>query len=346
MTQQKLVSIVIPVYNEADNLPLLYKEIIKNINQLPYQFEIIFIDDGSEDESTAILQQLEARDPNVHLLELARNFGKEAAESAGLHEAKGDAAIAMDADLQMPPRLLCEFIKRWEGGADIVIGVFASRSMSGLRRLGAHWFYRIMQAIGHGKVMPNATDYRLLDRQVIDSFKQLTEHNRITRGLIDWLGYKRAYVYFKQEPRHSGQPNYSFRKLVALAINSFTSNSLLPLKLAGYLGVFILTISIPAGLFMYIERYIMHDPMRLLFNGVDMLAILILFLVGVILACLGLISLYIANIHAEVTNRPLYVIREKPSVPELAEVPVLAIEAAQDQSADEAAALPQEVAKA
>ncbi|HSW65580.1 MAG TPA: glycosyltransferase family 2 protein [Bacillota bacterium] len=313
MKQQKLLSIVVPVYNEAANLPLLFKEIVRYTDPLPYQFEVVFVDDGSTDGSVSVLQRLEANNTNVRLLELARNFGKEAAVSAGLHAAQGEAAIAMDADLQMPPRLLGEFVERWEKGADIVVGVFAARNMSRLRRFGAHWFYRIMGAIGHEKITPNATDYRLLDRQVLEAFKKLTEHNRITRGLVDWLGYKRSYVYFKQEPRRNGEPTYSFRKLVGLAINSFTSNSLIPLKLAGYLGVVILMLSIPAGLFMYVERYVLHDPFRLLFTGTDMLAIMTLFLVGVMLACLGLVSLYIANIHAEVTNRPLYVVREKPT---------------------------------
>lgn len=309
---QKTISIVIPVYNEAANIPLLYKELLRHTQRLPYEFEVIFVDDGSRDNSARIIRGLADSDPDVRELELARNFGKEAAVSAGLHAAKGNAAIVMDADLQMPPRLLGDFIAEWEDGADIVVGVFASRSMSFIRRTGAAIFYRIMGAIGNSKITPHATDYRLLDRQVLDVFKKLTEHNRITRGMIDWLGFKRAYVPFEQEARRHGKPNYSITKLFALAMNSFTSYSLIPLKIAGYLGVVILALSIPAGIFMYVERYILGDPWRLLFSGTDMLAIMILFLVGVVLACLGLISLYIANIHAEVVNRPLYIVRERP----------------------------------
>ncbi len=312
MNGQKLLSIVIPVYNEAANLPLLYKELLRHTQRLSYQFEVIFVDDGSQDDSARIIRGLEDSDPDVRALELARNFGKEAAVSAGLHAAKGDAAIVMDADLQMPPRLLQDFIIQWEDGAEIVVGVFASRSMSFVRRTGAKIFYRIMGWIGQSKITPHATDYRLLDRQVINVFKNLTEHNRITRGMIDWLGFTRAYVPFEQEARRHGKPNYSMKSLIALAMNSFTSYSLVPLKLAGYLGIIILALTIPAGLFMYVERYILDDPLGLLFGGTDMLAIMILFLVGVVLACLGLISLYIANIHAEVINRPLYVVRKRP----------------------------------
>ena len=142
----------------------------------------------------------------------------------------------------------------------------------------------------------------------------MTERNRITRGLIDWIGYQRDYIYFKQQPRKHGEPTYSFKKLIELAINSFTSFSLLPLKIAGYLGVVILVLSVPLGIFLYVERYVLHDPFNWGINGTTMLAMMTLFLVGVVLACLGLISLYIAHIHAEVVNRPLYIVRKKPTV--------------------------------
>lgn len=309
---QKLISLVIPVYNEAANIPLLYEEITRHTKSLPYDFEIVFVDDGSSDDSVAVIRQETAGDVSVRLIELARNFGKEAAVSAGLQHARGAAALVLDADLQMPPRLMGEFLERWEAGSEVVVGVFASRNMSTFKRWGAQTFYKIMQVIGNTKITPNATDFRLLDRQVIDAFNDLTEHNRITRGMIDWLGFKRAYVPFKQEARRHGQPTYSYKKLIALAMNSFTAYSLLPLKLAGYLGACILLISVPAGIFMYVERYILNDPLQLGITGTDMLAVLTLFLIGVVLGCLGLVSLYIAHIHAEVVNRPLYVVRKKP----------------------------------
>lgn len=310
-----LISIVVPVYNEARNVPLLVQELSKHANKLPYQFEFLLIDDGSRDDSVRVIQEQAVIEPRVRLVQLARNFGKEAAVSAGIGEAKGDAAIIMDADLQMPPSLLGEFIEKWQQGAEVVVGVFAERNMSKIRSFGAHTFYSIMGKIGHTKITPNATDFRLLDRQVIDVFNDLTERNRITRGLIDWLGFKRDYIYFKQAPRQHGDPTYSFKKLIELAMNSFTAYSLLPLKLAGYLGVLILFFSIPLGVFLYIERFIFHDPFHWGIHGITFLAVLILFLVGVVLACLGLISLYIAHIHAEVINRPLYIVRKKPTIP-------------------------------
>jgi dolichol-phosphate mannosyltransferase len=311
---QELISIVVPMYNEEQNLPHLYKELKKHIDTLPYQFEMLFVDDGSADNSAAVVRAITHRDKRVRLVQLARNFGKEAAVSAGLAETRGDAAIIIDADLQMPPKLMGQFIQKWKAGAEVVVGVFAARNMGWLRRMGASWFYRLMQTIGSTKITPHATDYRLLDRQVINAFDGLTERNRITRGLIDWLGFERTYVYFEQAPRKFGRPNYSFTKLVQLAMNSITAYSLVPLKLAGYLGVTILTLSAPLGLFLVTERFVLGDPLHWGINGTTMLATLILFLVGVMLACLGLMSLYIAHIHTEVVNRPLYVVRDKPLI--------------------------------
>lgn len=311
VASQKSLSIVVPVYNEAPNLRPLYEELVRTLETLKHKYEILFVDDGSKDDSARILCEISKETSNVKIIQFARNFGKEAAVSAGLHRATGDAAVILDADMQMPPSLICEFVKRWEKGAEVVVGVFASRNMQLLRRVGAKVFYRIMQTIAHTQITPHATDYRLLDREVIDVFNNLQERNRNTRGLIDWIGFEREYVYFEQAPRLHGQPTYSFTNLIALAVNSFTSYSLVPLRLAGYLGGLILGLSIPLGLFMYIERFVLGDPFKWAVSGTFFLAILILALVGLVLACLGLISLYIAHIHSEAIDRPLYIIRKK-----------------------------------
>ncbi|HSX43249.1 MAG TPA: glycosyltransferase family 2 protein [Candidatus Saccharimonadales bacterium] len=308
MTRQ-LVSIIVPFFNEAPNLTPLHKEITKHTKALPYDFELIFVDDGSTDNSATIAHHLADTDKHVHYLGLSRNFGKEAAMTAGLNAADGDAAIIIDADMQMPPSLLGEFLAKWKGGADVVVGVFAGRNTSSLHKIGSSAFYRIMQSVSQTKITPHATDYRLLDRKVINVFSQLPEHNRITRGLIDWLGFRRDYLPFKQEQRLHGRPTYDFRKLLKLAINSLTSNSLMPLKLAGYIGGAILILSLPIGALMTLERFVFHAPIR----GTAFLAILLVAMVGLILVCLGFISLYIANIVTEVTARPLYVVREDTS---------------------------------
>ncbi len=304
-----LISIIVPVYNEADNLPLLYKEIAEHSDRLPYQFEMLFVDDGSKDDSAKVLHKFARKDRRVRLIRFSRNFGKEAAVTAGLHAARGNAALIMDADMQMPPSLMTQFIRKWETGSEVVVGVFKSRNLSFVKRMGAKVFYKIMRRISHTKITPNATDYRLLDRKVINVFNQFTERNRITRGLIDWLGFERDYIYFEQQPRKFGTPGYTFQKLVSLAMNSFTAYSLLPLRLAGYIGSGILAVSVPAGIFLYVERYLLGDYLHLGINGTTMLAMLTIFMVGLVLTCLGMMSLYIAHIHAEVANRPLYVVR-------------------------------------
>lgn len=311
---QPLISIIVPVFNEAPNIPLLHDEIVKHVSRLPYQFEFVFVDDGSRDNSAQAIHQLadSKQDEQLRLIELSRNFGKEAAVSAGLHAAKGDAAIILDADLQHPPSLIQNFLQKWRRGAEVVVGVKRYGNSDGwVKRTSSDIFYNLLQPISDTEITPHAADYRLLDRRVINAFTQLHEHNRLTRGLIDWLGFKRDYVHFDVAPRANGNRSYSFRKLFALAMNSFTSYSLLPLRIASYLGYFMLALTIPGGLFLVTEMYLLNDPLGLNITSMGMLAILILFLIGVVLVCMGFMAMYIAHIHAEVINRPLYVIRDQ-----------------------------------
>ncbi|HSX01870.1 MAG TPA: glycosyltransferase family 2 protein [Candidatus Saccharimonadia bacterium] len=313
MADQPLISIVVPCYNEQANLRPFYDAMQRVIKPLPYAFEFVFVDDGSADKTKKVLASLARKDEAVRPVELVRNFGKEIAVTAGLHQARGDAAIILDADLQHPPELIPEFLDKWQRLSEVVVGVRlpTKHHTSWLKRLASKWFYRIMGAISDVAIVPNATDYRLLDRLVIDEFNRFTERNRMTRGLIDWLGFRHAYVYFEPAKRLNGAPAYSYRKLLRLAIQSFISLSLFPLKLAGYLGLIITIVSLPLGIFIYIEKYIMSDPMRLHITGTATLGVVLLFLVGIILVCLGLMALYVANIYGEVVNRPLYVVRRE-----------------------------------
>jgi polyisoprenyl-phosphate glycosyltransferase len=310
---KKLISVVVPIYNEEESAPILLMELEKAIDGVDsYDFEFIFVDDGSMDQSVKVIKNLEHESSRLRLIEFARNFGKEAAVSAGIHEAKGDAVIIMDADLQHPPKHIPSFIKQWEDGAEVVVGVRKNDGKeSKLKRWGSIWFYKIMQHISHTDITPHATDYRLIDRCVVNEFNRLTERNRMTRGLIDWLGFERRYFYFNTPERLHGEASYTMSKLIGLGLNSLTAYSLTPLRLAGYLGIVILFISAPLGFFVLVEQYIMGDPMRLQFTGSASLGIAVLFLVGIVLMCLGLVALYIAHIHTEVINRPLYVVRRK-----------------------------------
>ena len=307
----KAISIIIPIYNEEKNIPLLYDELKKVLQQINYEHEIIYVNDGSCDNSPQELQKLRLADSKVKIIEFSRNFGKEIATTAGINNCGGDACILLDADLQHPPQLIYKFLAEWEKGAEIVIGVREKNNGDCLiKKIGAYFFYKIINKISATKIVPNATDFRLLDKMVIAEFNKFTEKNRITRGLIDWLGFKREYILFKAPERINGKAGYSLVKLCKLALDSIVSLSLFPLKFAGYLGILITLGSGLMGLFIFFEKYIFDDPWNLNFSGPAILAIIILFLVGIILICLGLIALYIANIHGEVTNRPIYVIRQ------------------------------------
>ena len=309
---KKLISIIIPIFNEAQNIPVLYQAIRTVIAPLQerYEFELIFINDGSTDKSAELIAHLTQVDRTACGIEFSRNFGKEAATSAGLAQAKGDAAIMIDGDLQHPPELIPEFLACWEKGAEVVVGIRKKNKGEGLvKKIGSYVFYQLMEQIADTKITPNATDFRLLDRMVIEEFNKLSEKNRMTRGLIDWLGFAREYIFFDANVRGAGTAGYNFLKLVRLAFSSVVALSLFPLKLAGYLGIVITCISGPVGVFIFIEKYLLRDSWGLHISGVASLVVLTLFLVGIVLLCLGLIALYIANIHREVINRPMYVVR-------------------------------------
>ncbi len=314
MISKPVISVVTPVYNEAENVLLFFHELAKMARTVSYRFELIFVDDGSSDNSVAVIESLadEVKDNKnigIQLIQLSRNFGKEIATTAGIEASRGDAVIILDADLQHPIDTIPTFIEEWEKGYEVVIGV---RNTDGhgnpIKKLGSEVFYKIMNRISETKIVPHSTDFRLLDRKVVVAFRKFTERQRITRGLIDWLGFKRGYVRFETRERAHGQPSYSTKKLVKLALNSVTTHSLFPLRLAGYVGTIFMVFFGLAGLFTYIEVYLMADPWGLKITGTALLGMLVLFAIGIVLSSLGLIALYIANIHGEVANRPLYVV--------------------------------------
>ena len=310
--EKRLISIVIPFYNEENNIPLVYRELKKILNNANYSFEIIFVNDGSTDNSSTELDKITAADHTVKVIEFSRNFGKEVAMTAGLDICQGAACILMDADLQHPVEMMHEFIKRWENGAEVVVGVRNKNKSEGLiKKAGSYIFYLTINAISETEITPSSTDYRLLDRIVIEEFKRLKEKNRMTRALIDWLGFKRDYVYFNANERLYGKPSYNYLKLFRLAVSSYISHSLLPLRIAGYLGIVITSFSTLLGLVMFVDKFFLKDPYKMYFSGTAMLATIIMFLIGIVLSCLGLIALYIGNIHGEVVNRPMYIIRRR-----------------------------------
>jgi dolichol-phosphate mannosyltransferase len=310
MSERKRISIVIPAYNEERNIPALFAALQKTFASADTDAEFVFVDDGSADGTLAAMERLAAMDPRVKVIGLARNFGKEIAATAGVHACTGDACVMIDADLQHPVELIPEFVKRWQNGAEVVIGVRTENAGAGpFRRMSSAAFYALLNVIAETPIMPNATDFRLLDRAVIDEFNRFTERRRMTRALIDWLGFRREYVPFAAASRAAGVSQYGTARRFRLAMSSVVSHSMFPLRLAGYLGMLITLFSGALGLFILIEKYVLNDVWQMNFSGPAILAVINLFLIGIVLSCLGLIALYIANIHGEVVNRPLYAIR-------------------------------------
>ena len=310
---KKTISIVIPVHNEAENVALMYAALVETWQQLPaYEYEFLFVDDGSTDASASAIAALVRADPRVKFIEFTRNFGKEMATTAGIDAATGDAVIMIDADLQHPPRLIPSFVAKWEAGAEEVIGMRSSNNGEGfVKKYGSLAFYRLIRMISDTAFKQGETDFRLIDREVVEAYRQLPEHQRMTRSLINWLGFRSVAVYFEAPARMHGTAQYSPIKLLRLALNSFLSHSLLPLQLAGYLGVFIAIFSGLLGVVVVIEKYLLGDPLHWAPSGPAELAILIIFLVGILLASIGIIGLYVGSIHTEVARRPLYVVRKR-----------------------------------
>ncbi len=307
---------MVPVYNEREVIGKFLEQHLYPVLQeiSGYENEIILVNDGSEDGTLEIIQEQAEKHKNVKVLAFSRNFGKEAALTAGLKYASGDAVITIDADGQQPAEIIPEFIKKWEEGAEIVTGVRDRFTKHGLvARTGSKLFYKMLRAMGTKSTVPGSTDFRLLDRVAVDEFNRLTEHNRITRGLVDWMGFKQVHVDYTYGSRIAGKPSYTFKKLFNLAIDSFVSLSTTPLVIFGYIGAFITVGAFLLGLFVIIQQHLLGDPLGLRWNGAIQLSIFITFLVGLVLISQAITALYISHIHAEAQNRPLYIVNQKAS---------------------------------
>ncbi|MDT8447116.1 MAG: glycosyltransferase family 2 protein [bacterium] len=315
VSSQKLISLVVPVFREEKNLRPFLLAVKTEIDRLPqYQWEFIFVNDGSPDSSQTVLELLCQEDERVKVVEFSRNFGKEIALSAGIHHAAGAAAITLDADLQHPPALIPKLLAQWEAGAEIVATIRVEQKRQPLmRRIGSGVFYWVMSKISSVEMVNKTTDYRLIDKTIINRFNVITERSRMYRGIIDWMGYRKVYVEFVADERSEGVAGYSYGKLLQLAIDSVTSFSIFPLKLAAYMGLLITGLS-GLGLAASLTDYLMGGR----FFNVTPSAIVIIanmLLNGIVLMCLGFIALYIGNIHGEVINRPLYLIRKTINLP-------------------------------
>ena len=313
----KTISFVLPVYQEQDNLLLMYEALqyMMSGQSDQYDWEVIFVNDGSPDASGEILEKLSQKEAQCRVIELSRNFGKEIALSAGVDYAKGDAVIFLDADLQHPPDRIPDMLRCWEDGYEVVEMVRTyTEGEPWLRRLGSTLFYKILKFLSSTDILAKTTDFRLLDRKVVQALRRVEERQRMFRGIVDWLGFRKVRLDFEAPARRYGTPVYSYGKLLNLALNSFISYSSLPLKLIGVLGIGITVISGLVLFWMTAVTLIADEYWNI--TPVAFIVVSNLVFTGVTLSALGLMSLYISKIYSEVQNRPLYTIRRTINIDE------------------------------
>jgi polyisoprenyl-phosphate glycosyltransferase len=311
----QLLSVVVPVYNERVGIDRFHASLVEQLKKLSgLTCEIIYCDDGSTDGTLEQLQTIAHKSNNVRLIRLSRNFGKELATTAGIHEAQGAGVVTIDADGQHPVELLAKFVEKWRTGSKVVLGLRTdSRQADFIKRAGSRLFYSVFNRFTRLHLVPGTTDFRLIDKAVQTDFMRLSEHHRLTRGLIDWLGYKRSYITYAEKPRLHDSAGYSFTKLSKLAIDSIISWSSSPLYATAYIGAIILPLASLLGLLMIINT-LLGDPLQWRITGGAFVSVLVLFLIGILMMSQGIIGLYLSHIHSETQNRPLYIIDREASV--------------------------------
>jgi glycosyltransferase involved in cell wall biosynthesis len=302
------LTILIPAHNESGNLDALMARLVPAVAPHVRDFEILFVDDGSRDDTFAKLRALAARDARVRAISFSRNFGKEIAIAAGLDEARGDAVVMIDADLQMPPEVIPEFLAKWREGYATVYGERIDRHSDGpIRRVVSEAFYRLFAGVAETKLTPRAGDFRLMDRKVVDALRRLPERARFTKGLYAWVGFSQIAVPYDHVDRHAGRSQWGWRKLFGFAFDGLTAFSTAPLRLATWSGVTIALIAIAAALFFTVRTLIFGRDVP----GFPALIVSVMFFSGIQLVFLGVIGEYVGRIFNEVKNRPLYIVADR-----------------------------------
>ncbi|MCA0418464.1 MAG: glycosyltransferase family 2 protein [Proteobacteria bacterium] len=302
------LSIVVPVHNEADNLPLLVERLRTTLGGKVESWEVVFVDDGSRDETLAVIRDLNLADPRINAVSFSRNFGKEIAIAAGLDHALGDAVIIMDADLQHPPETIPAFLAKWREGYLNVYGQRTDReSETRMKRGFAKLFYRIFGYFGETPLPEGAGDFRLLDRKAVDALRALPERARFSKGLYAWVGFRSIGVPFQVAEREHGQSKFKYRKLFSFAFDGLSSFSTVPLKIATWSGAVIAVIATFSALYFMLRTLLFGTDLP----GFPSLIVSIMFFSGIQLVSLGMIGEYVGRIFAEVKRRPLYLIGER-----------------------------------
>jgi glycosyltransferase involved in cell wall biosynthesis len=304
--QQPELSVVIPVFNEEGNITVLHSRLTAVLEGTHTDYEIIFVDDGSNDESLNQLQNLSVKDKRVLVVELARNFGHQVAISAGLDFARGQAVAVMDADLQDPPEVLPKFIAEWRGGKDVVYAVREQRKEGWLKRTSYAIFYRLLHRVANVHIPLDSGDFCIMDRRVVELLKSMPERSRFVRGIRSWVGLKQVGLPFERAARYAGESKYTLSRLMLLGLDGLISFSYVPLRLITFLGFSVSALSILMAIFYFVKKlfYGLSPP------GFATLIVSIFFLAGIQLITLGVIGEYVGRIFEEAKQRPLYVLRQ------------------------------------
>jgi glycosyltransferase involved in cell wall biosynthesis len=307
MNQEKVVSIIIPMKNESEGVNILFKRLIPILKQLSIDFEIVVVNDGSTDDTVELLLQQKAVISQIKIIDLARNFGKEAALYAGFFHCNGDCAVSIDADLQDPPELILDMVNYWINGFEVVTAVREMRNTDTyLKRKTAGIFYKIMNKISTTELIPNAGDYRLLDRVAVNAFLALGERVRFNKGLFAWIGFKQKLVYHKRENRSMGKTKWNYFNLIKFSIDGITSFSRAPLEIWFYLGLFISFISFIYAAYYFIKTVVFGIDLP----GYPSLLLFILFFSGLQITGIGILGKYIGRIFVESKQRPIFLVRK------------------------------------
>lgn len=304
MVKRPMLSVVVPAYNEAEGLAAFHSRLSDVMNALGESWEVVYVNDGSHDATLDILECLHEADPHTAVVNLSRNFGKEIATTAGLDHARGDAVIVIDADLQDPPEVIPELVAAWHRGFDMVYGQRRSREgETWLKRATAAAFYRVMRNWGDAPLPPNAGDFRLMSRRAVDALLQLREQHRFMKGLFAWIGFPRCAIPYDRAPRSAGHSKWTYWRLWNLAIEGFTSFSVVPLKVATYLGLAVAAFATVFGLQLVLRTLLFGNPVP----GYSSLMTVVLFLGGAQMMILGVIGEYLGRVFNETKHRPLYI---------------------------------------
>lgn len=306
---QKLISYVLPVFNEEASIQEFYQTLSSAVSAIKdkYRFEFIFINDGSKDSSLEKLKLLHSKDNRIKIIDFSKNFGHQIAVTAGLDYALGDAVIIMDTDLQDPPLVSLDLINKWEEGSDVVYAQRKSRKDSVFKKLTAHFFYRILNALTDIHIPKDTGDFRLIDRKVVDALKKFKERNRFLRGMVSFVGFKQTAVLFDRNPRFAGKTGYPLKKMIKFAIDGITGFSTAPLKLITRFGFLVSFFSFLLMIYAIYQRIANPD---ITVSGWAMLIVAITFIGGVQMIMLGILGEYIGRIYIEVQERPMYLVKE------------------------------------